>query len=105
MARQPNAGRDIESDILRVLARNETETAERPYRKPIREGSMTTREIREALPLPPVSATGVRSNLYVMTRRGLVEERGRTSQSSTYALTDEGRRVAETRGLVRGAEA
>lgn len=98
MAVQPNHGRDIETDILRVLA----------------EGPATIQEVRcwliGAHPVggPPARSTVAR-HLVALTQpppeRRLVRlaSSGRR-RGAVFALTDEGRRVAEARGLTRRAD-
>lgn len=100
MARQPNHGRDIESEILRVLAEAEAVAnddlgmAVQHIEARLPGYAMSTlldalSDLWDRRPAPPVHATGYTMGDYEIT---------------FYALTEEGRRVAEARGLVRRAE-
>lgn len=86
MARQPNAGRDIESDILRSLV----------------DGPMTVPEMEDEL---HVSQSTLRDHMRRLLQRGWSETvRPKVFGASPHALTPEGRRVAEARGLTGRAE-
>lgn len=102
MATQPNAGRDIETDILRVLAEAHLSGG----------ALLTVREIRDAMGPPAVSTTTIRSHCRGMSqwygrrpfpqRPWVMESDGPPARC--YAITDEGLRVAEARGLARKAD-
>lgn len=86
MATQPNAGRDIESDILRVLAER-TEMSGLGFRRHV---GGTPRIVM---------------NMVIhMERTGMLAVRSDAHGRRHWSLADRGHRVAEARGLARRGE-
>lgn len=90
MATQPNHGRDIKIDILRVLAEAPT--------------PVSSTDIASALHIQAGEHRPLTECMAAMDGSGWLKRTPPAGGRARWSLTDEGRRVAEARGLVRRAE-
>lgn len=90
MSTQPNAGRDVETDILRVLAEAD--------------GPVPYETVRSLLPEPLPTPRAATEAMMLADRKGWLLRTPPSGGRASWSLTDEGHRVAEARGLARRAE-
>lgn len=100
--RRYNNSRDVQGDLLRALAKVHRKNAAAP----------TVRDLQDLIGPPIVSETAIRNNLKAMgtdrsasrfyTLPAWVEQLGTSASGGRcWGVTDEGMRVAESRGYVR----